>query len=93
MIQIILAALSFLGAVAVAVTWYFKGRGTDEALKQEKALNAEVLQHQSKVRLSIVEAEKAEQEGHHVTDAILNDKLSRDELNRLRSGHLPSNSK
>lgn len=90
-VQIILAVIGLLAAIAGAVKWWFKGRSDREQMDRERALNAEILQHQKDVRLSIEEAEKRAEEGRHVADRALAGELSDDERRDLRSGRLPKN--
>lgn len=87
--ELILASISLLAAIVGVVKWWLKDRKSDEALKRERALNAEILEHQAKVRLSIEDAERRAEGGHNVADRALAGTLSDDELHKLRSGKLP----
>ena len=88
-VEIIVAVIGLLSAIAGAVAWYFRGRGDRSELAAERALNASILQHQSDVRLSITEAERRAEEASRVRDAALAGSLPADALRELRSGRLP----
>lgn len=88
-LEIVLAVIGLLTAAAGAVAWWFRGRGDRDNIERERALNAEILQHQTDMRLSIVEAEKRAEKGRMVAEAALAGSLPADDLRSLRSGRLP----
>lgn len=88
-VEIIVAVIGLLAAIAGAVAWYFRGRGDRSELAAERALNASILQHQRDVRLSITEAERRAEGGRHVAERALAGSLPADALRELRSGRLP----
>lgn len=83
MIQVIIAALSFLGAVAVAVMWYFRSRGNDE-VRLVKSVDA------------LIDSKKKQEQREHNhekhIEKILGGDLSPSDISRRLSTYPPENS-
>lgn len=90
-LQVILAALSLLGAVALAVMWYFKSNRQE--VDKLRVYNALLAKHNSQVKLSIDDAEKRHIQYSKIAEKALSGELSGDLVDRVLSGKDPTDGK